>query len=218
MRTKALLLGAVIGAISLANTMAQVYSVNVVGYVNTPIPAGWSIIANPLNASGGNTILNVMPNPPVSITVYKYVNNDYQSSNWDPDWQEWSNPTMDVSPGLGLFVKNGGTNFTWTFVGEVPSTAAQLTVQIAHGFNLIGSPLPKTGKLQTELGYSPSGAGFGDAVYKYDNSISDYRTATWDGDWQEWSPGEPTIEVGAGFWIMRGGADVPWAQQFNVGG
>ena len=61
MRTKALLLGAAVGAIGLATSMAQVYSVNIVGYVNTTIPTGFSIICNPLNATGGNTIGNVMP-------------------------------------------------------------------------------------------------------------------------------------------------------------
>ena len=42
MRTKTLLLTAVLGLASAATSMAQVYSANVVGYVNEPYPTGLS--------------------------------------------------------------------------------------------------------------------------------------------------------------------------------
>ncbi len=217
MRPKALLHGAAIGAASLVTSMAQVYSVNIVGYVNTPIPNGWSIICNPLNASGGNTIANVMPNPPVGVNVFKFVNSSgaYQVSAYDAEFLEWSYPGLVVDPGIGLFVQNGGTNFTWTFVGEVP-TGTQ-TIQIGHGFNLVSSVIPKTGKLQTDLGYDPShGVGLSDNVYKYINATGGYQTYSYDGEFEEWSV-EPTIEVGVGFWLLRGGPAIPWTQTFNVG-
>jgi len=207
-----------IGAASLVTSMAQVYSVNIVGYVNTTIPSGWSIICNPLNASGGNTVGNVIPNPPQPITIYKYVNatGAYQTAVWDAEYSVWSYPAMIIDPGMGLFVKNFGDTFNWTFVGEVP-TGTSLTVPIGHGFNLVSSIVPKTGKLQTELGYAPSvGEGLSDNVYKYINATGGYQTYNFDGEYQVWSV-EPTINVGEGFWLLRGGTAVTWTQSFSVG-
>ncbi len=219
MRTKALLVGAAIGAISLASSMAQVYSVNIVGYVNVPIPCGWSIIGNPLNVSGGNTIANVMPNPPVGINVFRYINatGAYQVSSYDAEFQEWSYPGLVVDPGIGLFVQNGGTNFNWTFVGEV-ATGTQ-TIRIGRGYNLLASVIPKTGKIQTDLDFAPCDD-TGDNIYKYVNTgcnSGGYQTFNYDGEFEEWSV-EPTINVGEGFWLLREGpGEIFWIQTFNVG-
>jgi hypothetical protein len=218
MRTKALLLGAAIGAISLATSMAQVYSVNIVGYVNTPLYNGWNLICNPLNASGGNTLVNVIPNPPHQLDIYKYQGGSYQFSTWDEEFLEWSAPNMTVEPGAALFIKNYRTNITWTFVGEVP-TGSQ-TLNIRTGYNMISSIIPKSGRLSTDLGYDPShGVGNSDTVYKYVNNQAGgggYQSFVYDGEFEEWSP-EPTINVGEGFWLLRSGAAIPWTQTFNVG-
>jgi len=217
MRTKALLLGAAIGAVSLATSMAQVYSVNIVGYVNTPLLNGWNLICNPLNASGGNTLVNVIPNPPVGLNVYKYQGGSYQNSTWDVEFGEWSAPNMTCEPGAGLFINNPGTNITWTFVGEVP-TGTQ-TLNIAQGYNMISSIIPKSGLLQTDLGYDPTHATGSDTVYKWINNGAGgggYQSYVYDGEFEEWSV-QPNIGVGEGFWLFRGSAGVPWTQTFNVG-
>src|SRR3982751_6594621 len=51
MRTIALLLAAAFAAAGVATSMAQVYSVNAVGYVNVNIDPGFSMVSNPLNAA-----------------------------------------------------------------------------------------------------------------------------------------------------------------------
>ena len=61
MRTKVLLCAAALAA-SLATSMADtnVYSINVVGYVNKTVKANiWYLWGNPLNASPDNTTKNV---------------------------------------------------------------------------------------------------------------------------------------------------------------
>src|SRR2546423_31817 len=64
MRTKTLLLTAVLGAAGIATSLAQsVYSINAVGYVNLTVPIGYSMIANPLNAPT-NTLSNLIASPP----------------------------------------------------------------------------------------------------------------------------------------------------------
>src|SRR6478672_7317898 len=46
MRTKTLLLTAALAAVGVSSSMAQVYSVNVVGYVNKSVPKGFYMLAN----------------------------------------------------------------------------------------------------------------------------------------------------------------------------
>ena len=76
MRTKALILTAFVGALGIAGASAQVYSVNAVGYVNKSIPAGFSIVANPLN-NGGNKVSEVFGVLTSSLTVYRYGDNGF---------------------------------------------------------------------------------------------------------------------------------------------
>jgi hypothetical protein len=63
MRTKALLLAAAFAAAGVATSVAQVYSVNAVGYVNVTLPPGFSLVSNPLNAgTGNNTVSKLFSN------------------------------------------------------------------------------------------------------------------------------------------------------------
>ena len=71
MRTKTLLLTAFVGALGFTAAQAQVYSVNAVGYVNKSIPAGFSIVANPLN-NGENKVADVFGANPGALTVYRF--------------------------------------------------------------------------------------------------------------------------------------------------
>jgi len=220
MRTKALLLGAAIGAVGLATSMAQVYSVNVVGYVNVTIPTGYSIIANPLVATPDNTIASVM-HPPQALVVYSYNNSSssYSSAIYDPDpvYGGW-NAALDCSPGIGLFVFNSGAPFTMTFVGDV-KTGNNLSVPLYNGFNLVSSIVPQAGKLQTDLGYVPSAPPTGDVVYKYNNATTSYDSSIFDPDpvYGGWDV-EPTLDVGQGCFIKRGqvGAGQSWTRSFTI--
>src|SRR5688500_4600203 len=77
MRTKTLLLTAALSAAGIATSMAQVYSVNAVGYVNTQLVPGFSLVSNPLNNTTGNTIQNLFGNGiqgaiPNLLSVFHY--------------------------------------------------------------------------------------------------------------------------------------------------
>jgi hypothetical protein len=84
MRTKTLLLTAALSAAGVATSMAQgaVYSVNAVGYVNTPLVAGFNLVSNPLNntAANGNTIESLFAGVPDGTQVYKFENGVCQHS------------------------------------------------------------------------------------------------------------------------------------------
>jgi hypothetical protein len=63
--------------------MAQaVYSVNAVGFVKVTVPAGFSMIANPLKAPT-NTVGALFADAPDGTTVYKYDGTNYSVNGKD---------------------------------------------------------------------------------------------------------------------------------------
>src|SRR2546421_8566425 len=127
MRTKTLLLTAALSAAGALTSMAQVYSANMVGYINLQIPKGFSMIANQLNASPDNTIATVLANAPENTTVYKFVPTPppahYVTANFSADNPGWIPNNITLNPGEGCFIGVDGNfapnGFTATFVGEV---------------------------------------------------------------------------------------------------
>src|SRR5882672_2548950 len=125
MRTKTLLLTAVLGIAGAATSMAQaVYSVNVVGYINLTMKPGFNLVANQLKASPDNKLNSVLPAAPLESQVLKFANNNYSTDISDGSvWLDnaTGNPSATtVSPGEGFFFYNPGTvNSTATLVGEV---------------------------------------------------------------------------------------------------
>src|ERR1035437_9012958 len=130
MRTKVLLCAAAMAA-SLASLSAQnVYSLNVVGYVNVTLPAQqFYAVANPLDASvggtvaGGNDVTNLFATGITggsTISTFNSTLNDYDSppitfsartSAWD------GNVTMQPGKAV-LFYNNGADDTAVTFVGQ----------------------------------------------------------------------------------------------------
>merc|ERR1711898_41638 len=98
MRTKTLLLTAFVGALGFTAAQAQVYSVNAVGYVNKSIPAGFSIVANPLN-NGENKVADVFGANPGSLTVYRFGDAGFSINSYDADFEEWDNGDDVIAPG-----------------------------------------------------------------------------------------------------------------------
>jgi hypothetical protein len=95
-----------IGAASLVTSMAQVYSVNIVGYVNTTVPSGFSMIQNPLNASPDNKLANCLPAPaqPCVIYLYQTATGGYAVNEWDGG--AWADDQQVINPGDGFFMYN----------------------------------------------------------------------------------------------------------------
>lgn len=150
--------------------MAQsnVYSLNVVGYVNVPLKSGFTLLENPLDA-GDNTVSNVFKNVDYTQNTYAvltwngsfFVENDLDQ--FDGTWQ---NPTFNAAPGTGFFFKNPGSTITNTFVGNVLQGALSVSVT-AQSFNLVGSKVPQDGYV-SDLGLIPTG---GDAILLWNGSF-----------------------------------------------
>jgi hypothetical protein len=216
MRTKTLVLTAVVGAIGIASAAAQtVYSVNAVGYVNKTVPAGgFALLANPLNLAT-NTLATVLPDLPANTVVYKYdvttskfVQSKKCTTGWTPD------ATLSLKPGEGFFVQNPGTtDVTITFVGEV-LTGTQ-AVSYAAGYNMLGSLIPQTGKIQTDLGLP---AKLNDIIYRFDAPTQKYLQDKRRADTNPWTgtTGEPVLNVGDGFFYFNASAAGSWSRTFTI--
>src|SRR5690348_15250407 len=101
MRTKALLCAAALLAAGVATSMAQsnVYSLNVVGYVNVRMNQGLTMIANPLDA-GNNTVSNVFKNvdPNNHYTILSWDGASFQPNDLDDIDGTWTNPNLVLAP------------------------------------------------------------------------------------------------------------------------
>jgi hypothetical protein len=207
MRTKTLLITAAIGAAAAVATQAQVYSVNAVGYINLQINAGFNIVANQLDA-GDNTVANILAGVPGGTTVYTFGPGGYTINAYDADFEEWEDATMELTPGMGFWVKSP-EDLTVTLVGEVPQ--GTLTLPLVAGFNLVSSIVPQAGLISADLGMPVEG---GDTVYTFDTA-GGYTIFAYDADFEEWDPSEPMIEVGQGFWV-KAASTKDWVRDFSV--
>jgi hypothetical protein len=202
MRTKTLLLAAVLGVATVATSLAQVYSVNVVGYVNKDIPVGFSMIANPLKSTS-DTLGSLIPNPPPFSNFYKWNGAGFDIATFT--FTGWDQPAITLNPGEGGFV-NTDTAFTLTFVGEVMQ--GNLQNPIPAGFSIRASMVPQAGAVDA-LGLTTL-ATF-DNVYKWNGTSYDIYTLTFGG----WDPSPPLLAIAESIFINAGAA-TSWDRAFTV--
>jgi len=226
MKTKTLFFAVALAA-SVVTSRAQsnVYSQNVVGYVNVPVPVGYSLIANPLNA-GNNSVSNVFKaavdgGAAVGSTVYTWTGTSLVPNQNDQFDTTWQNPTLSLPPGLGFFFYNPNARFTNTFVGEVNQGA--LSKIIPLGYSVHSSLIPLTGYLQTDLGLT--NAAPGDTVYLWNGAnLVPCAKDLFDFTWQPLPPPYscdpvqgPLIPIGTGFFYQgQSGSSISWLRNFTV--
>jgi hypothetical protein len=151
MRTKTLLFAAGALAAGIVSSEAQnVYSQNIVGYVNVVIPANqFTLLANPLD-DGTNTVTSLGGALPNKTLVETWNGTGFSGSS--KAGGVWGS-NLSIPPGTGFFVQtpaSAGT-ITDTFVGNVISstftTGSSNTVNVPTGFSLLGSPVPFSGTI-----------------------------------------------------------------------
>jgi hypothetical protein len=127
MRTKKLLAAAAIIAVGASTSMAQgnVYSLNVVGYVNRIIPeAEFALISNPL-AGSNNLLSSIIPNPPDGTSVFRWNEAAQDLDEVVPTFFEglgWA-PDVTINPGEAFFAL-GGARFYQYICGRGASGCA----------------------------------------------------------------------------------------------
>ena len=188
----------------LASSSAQVFSVNVVGYVNKSLAAGFNLVANPLS-NGDNTIGTVIPSAEDGTTVFAFNGVGYDSVSY-VDGLGWLG-AASLPPGVGFFI-NAPSDTTLTFVGEVEQ--GTLDVTFGEGFNLTGSRVPTTANISA-LGF-PEVDGL--AIWKFNGTGYDsYSYILGLG----FLP-DAEIGVGEGFFaqVPAGAGEQTWSRDFTV--
>lgn len=227
MKIKTLLCAAAASAAMTIPAMAQnVYSLNVVGYVNTTLANNkFTMFANQLDADGtgtNNTILSVFStNMPSGSSVYKW---NKATANWDAfnytvkaGKGAWSpNNTASVNPGEGILVKvPTGSDVINTTVGSVLTGAlTNKYLNPSGGYAAVSMIIPIGGLITTNLGYQPQST---EAAYKWNQT-----TANWDAfnytvkaGKGAWSPSQPTYSVGEGF-LIKTVVGSQWTTNFTI--
>jgi hypothetical protein len=206
--------------------MAQsnVYSLNVVGYVNVVCSNGFTMVNVPLIPANAQ-ISALLPDDqnggtvPAGSTVFAYVDGAYIPNINDEFGGGWSNPSQTLTNGQGFFFQNFTPNpTTITFVGEVPQGA--LNNGLIPGFNMVGSRVPQGGFI-ADLGLVSPG---GDTVYRYkagayQTYINDEFGGGWSGSDADFDAVKgPNLKVGEGMFYFRSdlnGAPT-WNRNFTV--
>jgi hypothetical protein len=188
--------------------MAQVYSANVVGYVNVTLPANnFALIANPLT-DGTNTANSLLAALPNKSTIQLWNGSGYSGASkgggvWTPD--------VSIPTGTGFFALSP-TAVTNTFVGEVIVGPGETnSVALAAGqFSLVGSAVPYSGNLNDAA--NTQGLNLG-ASLPNKSSIQVWNGTGYTGSSKGggvWNP-DLTISVGQGFFVLPAAA-ATWNQ------
>ena len=204
MRTKTLLLtaAAIVAGVVSVQAQSNVYSVNVVGYVNKAFPAGtFQLVANPLD-NGTNNLDSAF-----GQLLAKSQAQFWNGATFDnfTKGSTWPAGAPAVPPGIGLFVKSqNATNNT--FVGQVAApVGGSVTQALPAGlFVLVGSKVPYAGDLNdTNLALTQLLAK--SQVQKWNGAGFDNYTkgTTW--------PANPGISVAEGFFLKSQNA-TQWIQ------
>jgi hypothetical protein len=204
MRTKTLLLSAVLGVAIVATSLAQVYSVNVVGYVNKDIPAGLSMIANPLKSTS-DTLGALIPAPPLFSNFYKWNGAGFDIATFT--LAGWDLPALTLNPGEGAFL-NTDSAFTITFVGEVME--GNLVNPIPALLSIRASMVPQAGTIEA-LGLTT--LGLFDNLYKWDASTTNWVIYTLAP--AGWDPSVPSVAIAEPVFIYANAA-CSWDRNFTV--
>ena len=192
----------------------NVYSVNVVGYINKTLTTEFSLVGAQLDDGAGNLATNLLDGVPNLTVVYKFNGAGYDSITWLAALNRW-NPAsftdMTMLPGEGVFIKKPGTapEINLTFVGEVMQ--GTLVNPVVQGFDMYSTMVPQAGGITTVHEYAPSNL---DVIYQWNGST--YTSKTWLDVLGRWNPaGEPEVEVGEAFFIKASAAQ-DWTRDFTV--
>ncbi len=216
---------ALLGA-SLLASRGQVNSVNAVGYVTLSLPAGLSLIANPLNhpnthldtilplpdSADGTVIFRLDP----ATQSYRDAVTFFAGFGWYAVSGDPHDPVLTIDPGEGFFIQPAGpTPLDVTLVGEVPQ--GNLTNPIPANCSLKSSQVPQAGRLATYLEFRPVA---GDVIRRWDAFAQVFQPVSTYAATGTWDPEEPTIQVAEGFLVCRNPAlatpDKWWIRAFWV--
>jgi hypothetical protein len=191
---------------------------NPYGFVRLTLPAGYSMVSNPLNTRR-NTLNGLFPDVPVDTFFLKWNESQqtYDDFYFDPV-DGWL-PDADLLPGEGGFIFNPTASpFTVMLIGEV--LQGHLARTIPSGVSIRSSMVPQAGGITSLLGFgTEDGLAQGDRLDRYNNGLYDHY-AYLTGSWYRTNPPptillEPQPAVGESFWLNVSGSR-NWKRTFSV--
>lgn len=216
---KSLVISLILTITSICLGQTNVYSGNIVGYAVVPINQGFSMIYDPFDFDGtgtNNSVDIIFSNMLNGVTIMAYNGNGYDTAGYATK-TGWSGNTNAINNALnnlniygnGFFVKfSSNTNII--LLGNV--LQGTLTRSYTNGFNIIGSPVPQEGLLQTDLGFIPNN---NDTIYRYKSDQSGYITAGYSTK-LGWQPNEPKLNVGEAFFLKNTTGGGIWIRNFTI--
>jgi len=217
MRIKTLLCLAALTA-GVATSMAQsnVYSLNIVGYVTITNNNGYSMIANPLNATN-NSMKLLFSDAPVNSKVFRFVGGAYvlYFNDVDDGWTGPAGPgdSFNMNPGEGIFFQNPAASpYVKTFTGEVQLGSTNV---VPNGYSIRSSVVPQAGKVQTELLYPGN---VNDKIFKWSGTAYILYFNDVDDGWTGPSGiEEPQLKVAEAAFFQNNSPTKNWVRNFTVG-
>jgi len=212
MKTKTLLIAAATLAVGAITSQAQVFSQNVVGYVNTVLPANTLVpVGTPLD-DGTNSLQSLFSSLPAKSTALVWNGAGYTTITKGATWPAFNvGGKTNMPPGTGFFIKSYNAVSTNTFVGQIItlSGASVTNILAANTLYYVGSPIPYgVGLNDTNLGLQILPAKSTALIW----NGAGYTTLTKGASW----PTSFTNVVGGGFFIKSYNASSTWIQTLNL--
>jgi len=210
---------------------SNVYSLNVVGYVNKVLKGGnyYTSAANPLNTTN-NTLAGLFGGPTTglitgtrvlkwSTTAADFVT--YTKTSFGTGWSG-GGESVSLNPGEGCLILTTATSgdITNTFVGEV--LQGNLTNSYIPGYQMTANQVPDSGSV-TALGLTTP-TPVTSRLLKWNNTVGaqgDWEVFTRTGFGVFWSPSVPNLDVAEGILILAQAAPPAtgafnWVRNFTV--
>ena len=217
MKINTLLIAAATLAVGAISSQAQVYSQNVVGYMNLAIATnGYTAVTIPLDydGTGTNNVVNTiigtnLPNG-CQILAWNTSAATFASANtFGPTSKNptphWTTPTAVYNPGQGIFIYNPTTvAATLTIAGTVLQGGLTNGYITQAGYSMVGGQFPVAGGITTTYGYYPVN---GDQFLAWNAAANTFASANTYGPTSKnptphWTSGEPQIAVGQAAFIL----------------
>jgi hypothetical protein len=216
MKTQTLLIAAAALVAGVMSSHAQVYSQNIVGYVNVPLVAGNNLIANQLDYDGtgtNNNVTTLFPNGLENKAIIEgwtgsgFVTAQYSTAH---GWNSGTNSailTAALQPGSGFFI-NVSTATNVTFVGNV--ITGTNSYPIVAGNQIVAPSAPVAGTLDTTNNYVPNSK---DVIEVWNPANNTFSTTQYGSS--GWNNGDPQLTVGQAVFLNAKKSTV-WTEVLNV--
>jgi hypothetical protein len=208
-------------AAGIVTSQAQVYSQNIVGYVNATLPGGYTLLVSPLSPNSTNDAESVLPALAPGDTLLIWNGGGYNVDLYGGPGQWFDGNTYasiavpTLAPGQGFFYENTGSAKTNTFVGTVQLTNSTV---LAGGYTLVGSTAPISDFVDStniNLPLVP-----GDTLLLWNGGGYNVDLYGGPGQWFDGNTysaiADPTVGVAQGFFYENTGSAKTWTQNVVV--